>query len=158
MSALSVPLTIFSQPIFNLLLFLLLGLACLPAETPWLQLGLKGFSLPEPSRTFMIRNAVVQAVWFFFVAHIPAHLSKKMFFVDIAWPGGLALMSALAFLQMLQESAPARAADLALVGIFALHGVSLSGTSLTCERTSTHAKRTSSASGAHVPWRMWSLL
>ena len=90
MSALSVPLAL-----FNLLLFLLLGVACLPAETSWLPLGLEGISLPESSKTFMIRNAAVQMVWFFFVAHIPAHISKKMFFVDIActYPGRYCMCS-----------------------------------------------------------------
>eukprot|EP00164_Ancoracysta_twista_P001140 GFYU01001494.1.p1 GENE.GFYU01001494.1~~GFYU01001494.1.p1 ORF type:complete len:313 (+),score=94.84 GFYU01001494.1:143-1081(+) len=50
--------------------------------------------LYSPYAEFAVRNLILQHVLFLFTALIPAYMTKRMSWVDIAWPWGLVLLGA----------------------------------------------------------------
>ena len=52
----------------------------------------------EIFRELLLYNGLLQLVLFLIVACIPAYLTKRMSYVDIAWPWGLVLIGALVLL------------------------------------------------------------
>ena len=49
-------------------------------------------------RNFLIANALFQFVIFLFIVCIPAYLTNRMSYVDIAWPFGLIMIGILSFI------------------------------------------------------------
>jgi len=83
--------------------------------------------------TIALRHLLFQAILFTVLAGIPATITGCMFYVDVAWPWGLVLMSVYSYLtEFTTNSNPLRTKI--ICGLYFLHGIrmALGGTFMVC--------------------------